>query len=748
MILRFLPWRFLIKYAARAYGVVDPAAVLARVRSFSQPSEVAEPIELLRAGLLFQARGLVNTRAIQFNLDWVWPYWVERQFNPEDHSFVPRAYSATHVNLTQRNWTAVGLPDLPVYPLCDPRGLITPLFDGWSLDFWVLSPDGAALLPSRQEQAEQALEMGKGLAVVTRTSQGDLSLVNRLHVEMDGPVPIAVVHVRAEGPAGLRLVAALRPYNPEGVSLVEEASWDSNGRAWQVDGQRVAFDRLPDKVLFSNYREGDVFQRLDEEKGPDRIHCRVGMVTAAAVFDLDQGGGEIELRIPLDGELKRDFPNAPRPIRSWEDSLAPTARLEVPDERFRFLYDSALRTLVLLSARQTVPGPYSYRRFWFRDAVFMLHSMLAVGLEGRVARRLARFPRLQQRSGYFRSQDGEWDSNGQVLWLFDRYLEQLTGRNIPPEWMAAAEKAADWIGRKRLKRETDHGRRGLLPAGFSAEHLGPNDYYYWDDFWSLAGLRSAVRLAQRANRPDLADKYRREADAFDKDIRSSIAHVSGRTNGAVPAAPYRRMDAGAVGSLVADYPLQLTAPDDRSIGLTLEWLLENSMHRGGFFQNMIHSGINAYLTLHLAQVLLRKGDGRFAGLVRSIADLATPTGQWPEAIHPFSGGGCMGDGQHGWASAEWVMMVRNMFVREDDGGLVLGSGLLPEWLQKDGVIKFGPTDTPFGRVEVNFTRRGSGLSVECRGWWRGETPQMEARVPGYRSLPLTGSDTGQRLEAE
>ena len=57
-----------------------------RLRSFAQPSEVAEPIELLRAGALFHARGLVNTKAIQHNLDWVWPYRVERRSPREARS--------------------------------------------------------------------------------------------------------------------------------------------------------------------------------------------------------------------------------------------------------------------------------------------------------------------------------------------------------------------------------------------------------------------------------------------------------------------------------------------------------------------------------------------------------------------------------------------------------------------------------------------------------------------------------------
>lgn len=47
--------------------------------------------------------------------------------------------------------------------------------------------------------------------------------------------------------------------------------------------------------------------------------------------------------------------------------------------------------------------------------------------------------------------------------------------------------------------------------------------------------------------------------------------------------------------------------------------------------------------------------------------LASPTGQWPEAFHPLTGGDCMGDGHHVSASAKWAPMVRNCFVRGDQG---------------------------------------------------------------------------------
>jgi hypothetical protein len=96
----WLPWRYLLRRAARSRGFIDPFEFLARMRQFSQPSEVQEPIELIRAGVVFHARGLINTKVIQNNLDWVWPYWVARQFDPGDDSFLPRAFSFSHVNLT------------------------------------------------------------------------------------------------------------------------------------------------------------------------------------------------------------------------------------------------------------------------------------------------------------------------------------------------------------------------------------------------------------------------------------------------------------------------------------------------------------------------------------------------------------------------------------------------------------------------------------------------------------------------
>ncbi len=153
--LRWRLWNFIIRIVSVKDGFPDPVLLLSHLKRFAQPSELTAPKELLRAGAIMQARGLVNSQAIQHNMDWVWPYWVERQFDPSDESFLPRAFNLSHLNLTHRNWTAVGSPDSTELSIVDPRGLVTPFFDGWSIDQWVVTAEGFTLVPSRLKVIKQ-----------------------------------------------------------------------------------------------------------------------------------------------------------------------------------------------------------------------------------------------------------------------------------------------------------------------------------------------------------------------------------------------------------------------------------------------------------------------------------------------------------------------------------------------------------------------------------------------------------------
>ena len=749
MITRFLPWKFLVKRAARRYGIIDPLSLIARVRRFAQPSEVQEPIELLRAGIIFHARGLINSRAIQYNLDWIWPYWVMRQFNPKDLSFIPRSFSFSHVNLTHRNWTAVGHPDIPLYAIVDPQGLFTPLYDGWSIDCWIITTDGEKFIPSQMVGARQVIKRDPALKINTRIEADGFSLDTTVSMENDHKSSHACMDIEAASEKAAWLVVALRPYNPEGIQFIETIAFRKEDvPCWLVNRQtRVYLDEAPEKVLYSSYHAGDVHQKWDMPETQQNVYCDVGLATAAAFFPISGQSRKIRVMTDVTQNMPSGMAKTNPAPEAWEKHLEQAARLDVPDERMQRLYDTALQTLLLLSAGEVVPGPYTYFRFWFRDACLMINAMLGVNLLDRAYRKLDTFPERRKLSGYFQSQEGEWDSNGQVLWILRRYLE-LSGRRPSGKWMDAFYKGGMWIEKKRVRKKTGAPHEGLLPAGFSAEHLGPNDYYYWDDFWGLAGLQAASDINRRYGSAAKADQFKQYAADFEKTIFTTIANIpEEKSRGCIPASPYRRMDAGAIGSLVADYPLQLLPPGDARIINTANYLMDQCFHEGAFFQDMIHSGINAYLTLDIAQTLLRCGDERYRPLVEKVADLASPTGQWPEAIHPLTGGGCMGDGQHGWAASEFLMMIRNMFVREEPGCLIVGSGIFPGWIEGGNTVSFGPTATPYGPVSVSVVKTENGARVAMETAWRADPPDIEIRITGCRRRVFS-EQTESRLVLE
>ncbi|MES2625086.1 MAG: hypothetical protein V4628_07400 [Pseudomonadota bacterium] len=728
---KWAPLRYIIRKAAQKQGFLDPIELLARLRSFAQPSEVGEPIELLRAGVVFHARGLINSKVIQYNLDWVWPYWIEKQYHPKSDSFIPRAFSASHINLTHRNWTAIGYPDSEQLPLVDPRGLVTPLYDGWSIDVWIVTHDGRYLLPSQTDNCTQTLHTENGMCISTRTSAGELSLTSTSQVELRMPSTECVIQLQAQADAAGWVVVSLRPYNPEGISFIDKVKLLDNRKGWLVeDKDTVEFSLAAEHHQISDYDTGDVFLNLNAFAEKSAGECKAGMLTAAAFFPLNAANQlDMTVRIPLPST-----PTEKLQPNTWMDIKEQVCKLSCPDPQYQFLFDAAVSSLVLHSPYDVYPGPYTYKRFWFRDAAFMIQSLLCLGMNDRARRAISRFAERQTTLGYFRSQEGEWDANGEVLWILRRF-EELTGTKLPPEWHTPIKRGAQWICRKRLPETPDSPHAGLLPPGFSAEHLGPNDYYYWDDFWCIKGLEVAAEMIEETD-ATAAESYRKVATQFSAAVERSLATCRKRLKRmAMPAAPYRRLDAGAIGSLAVGYPLQACAPDDPGLLDLVEFLLQDCFVDDAFFQDMIHSGLNAYLTLHVAQVLLRAGDPRYLELMDAVAVLASSTGQWPEAIHPRTLGGCMGDGHHVWAAAEWVMMIRNCFVREEKDRLIIGAGIPGRWLEHESHITFGPAPTSFGVVSITIVPDSKDqVVIFWKGDWKLNSPIIEVKLPGFKHV--------------
>ena len=704
----------------------DIIKYLSTFQRLGEKFEVELPNELVPVGARTVFRALRTRAAAQIGSDWVWPYWLERQLDPASASFVPRGHLPFLTNLTQRNWTAVGNLDSPWEAIVDPRGLVTPWFDGWSLDWWI-GADDRWHVPSREVGVRQRLvDAAPVVETAVRVPGGDI--VQRVYAirrsSLDGgdeeARELVMVEFENLSKVPVALALAIRPYNPEGLSVIERISLHDTTAT--VDG-RVALllPKRPSRSAASTFHDGDSAALIMEGKAtdawPGSVRCVAGLAQAGFVYPLAHGA-TLRVAVPLvppsrtrrRGLTRRrvarapDFPSAvpsaANVARGWVAQTRRGMQLDLPDDQLSEAVEANRRfLLLLLDGDEITPGPATYHRFWFRDAAYMLAALDRYGFHDEVAQVLASYPGRQRSDGFFFSQRQEWDANGAALWTLAHHWRLTRDRDLVEAMTTPVAKGVHWIERKRHagrngSQRQDERLRGLLPAGVSAEHLGPFDYFYWDDFWAVAGLRAGAELLHAVDQADAAADAERFATAMWSDLERSIDLTAKRLGlAAIPAGPRRRIDPGVIGSLVACWPLDLLAADDPRIQATVEVIRERFSQADGraFFQGISHTGLGTYLTMQLAAVELAAGDRRCLDRLAWMLEVATPTWTWPEAVHPRLAGGCMGDGHHGWAAADFLSFVRDLVVRETRDGLAVASAVPDSWVGQGWEVHDAPT---------------------------------------------------------
>lgn len=477
----------------------------------------------------------------------------------------------------------------------------------------------------------------------------------------------------------------------------------------------------------SDHNRGDVAWRFTSgkyEQQETTATCSSGLCTAVMVHDVPLAGSEeweCVVTHPLNGATTRAIPSLNEVAMQWRALLGKGSAYTLPPGTIADLY-AASRSAVVASLDGTSvrPGPATYHYFWFRDAAYMLLALDRSGFGHLTDDVIAHFPATQDRSGMFRSQQGEWDSTGQAIWSAWHHALLTHDTALLKQLFGSLHKGADWIEQKLVRAPDDRRVDGLMPRGLSAEHLGLADVYYWDSLWSLAGLEAFARICATLGKEREYTKTLTRANTLRNHLERSFAAARERTGAdAIPTSPFRMIDAGIIGNVAGWYPLQLYTPGDRRMQATMKVITESMFRDGLFYQPFVHSGLNIYLSLQVAQALLYDGDAdAFWRILTDVSARATPTFTYPEAIHPLTGGGCMGDGHHGWAAAEIVLAIRNAFVSElwgpppETHTVRFLSGIPSPWF--DQAQPFGSEDMPIpeGRVSIKVRSRGNEAAVE------------------------------------
>jgi len=748
-----------VEGAVRKFSI--PRSAVRNFQSFKELSGNAAsslPTELFALGADMWSGFMLTPFAEQQMANWVMPYWLDRQRKPSSDSFTPHGHFWLECNMTHRDWTGIGLCGFPQEAVVDPRGLITPWPFAPSIDVWVKVGD-TLVCPSELESVEQSLV--DGLPIV-RTAFDALGMECVLTSFVAPLETVPVVLCRAEVTNARRqampvsLVVSVRPYNPETICAINELAYDRATRTFTADGNPMAcLGAQPSTVLLSDYKLGDVAGQLRDPgrerlpEGTSSVSEPFGLSSAAAVFDLDLSGGgsgtvcfasplaagthpPLHRMLPEGESIRLVDEKLSRQRDSWSALVSEGMTISVPDARVQRAFDVNKAFLLLLfDGRSITPGVSTYHMMWFRDAAYLVPALERIGHVDKAHDILTTYPDRQTPDGYFRSHSGEWDSNGQAMYTLVHHYRITGDSSFLKEVYPSLMKGARWIEANRvMDLPPGDPRGGLLPPGISAEHFGMGDVYYWDDFWAIGGLRAVAAAARDLGFAGDAAFCERIAGEMLEALESSWSAVEKRLGRKVmPIAPDRDMDSGSIGVVSGVYPLDVIGADEEIMSNTLREIIDKHFYRDVFYHGILHCGLNAYLSLQVAQCLMKVRDPYALTIFDSLMTMATPTLTFPEAINPLTRGGAYGDGHHGWAVCEFLNFIRNVMLTEEGDKLTLLAVSKPEWFEPGSEIKVSGAPTFFGEVSYRVKSGDDSVIFELPGSFERPPSSVEINLP-------------------
>jgi len=422
---------------------------------------------------------------------------------------------------------------------------------------------------------------------------------------------------------------------------------------------------------------------------------------------------------------------------------------------FRLFRICRASLLILADNGEIHPGPTIYDSFWIRDSSVEGIALAVAGDFDVPTRQYGEhytdpniFHMDQNRTGsvslygFFGGDheinNQEWDSNGEALWALGRF-DRIRG----PSFAFGAKVFTPYVVNGARWLRDNRTQYGLLYSGWSAEHLGDKDKpHFWDDFWAIAGLWEAAQLAQRLNAPqaqELCGIYDVVKEATAESIRWVLdqQRQRGFWETFIPTGPadVGRFDSTMIGSVAYFHPCRLymgqkLGPDiDNAARQTLDTIWAHFVD-GGFRHDSAWRCYGPYLTFQLAHAFLligqidrmdqclswAVGNAGFAHVhdARDGANLwQVVQGAWNEQhnypiakdfdFNSFpSSWWYMGDIPHGWAAAEFLLLLRDILFFEADEDhdpqIFVAPGVMPHWLALGEPLSVRNAPTLFGSL--------------------------------------------------
>jgi len=425
-----------------------------------------------------------------------------------------------------------------------------------------------------------------------------------------------------------------------------------------------------------------------------------------------------------------------RTVGFWRGLMDGAARIDVPcTKATQALLAAHVCQLIANDHGELHGGEGFYDEFYIRDGGYQIMELEEAGLLDAARKAVAPYLRQQRPDGRFETQRGQFDANGQALWVLWQFYK-ITGDRV---WLTKAypqmRRAVDWMIQARRKAPADSPFAGVLPNALAdGEYLwGGKHHIVGYDFWNLRGLLCTADAARTLGKANEADELLAEAKRY----RAAV-DAAWKLTGLAHFPPSWEKAGTHWGNTETLWPTELFERDDPRVAALLAEVRQR--HGGGFVEGTIrwlgHKGaIHPYMSAYSTMTSLARGEHEqvvedfYWYLLHSAATHAFPEGiyykrrfAWSHTIPHVTG------------ASNYALMLRHMLVHERGDELHLLPAVPDWWLAEGNQICIERAPTHFGRMGLKVTGLAKGVRVELDRPRRRPPKRIILHLPQSRSL--------------
>lgn len=654
--------------------------------------------------------------------EWILPYWLERQLNPANPSYVPALGTDAPKNITHLNTVPVGTLGSPEHAQVDPRGLVTPWPGGWGLDWWA-GADDRWRIPAREGGVRQGLASNTPVVETTmRVPGGDF--VERVWAFHDSETgPTLAVEFANESKAPLALALAIRPFGVLGHNRV--ASIAVTETQVNIDGRVAVWLPKPaHRIATSHYGEGDVARVVMTGEATSSasatVECEAGFAQAALIFPLSHSAS-LRVLIPLKWISATDAPRAPSVVppydavaRGWQSHVGRGTRIVVPDQTLSDTFERARTQLLLVSPSVDLAQSD------IRNATRVVRALNMVGLHDEAELIVETLPQGQGPGGQLGGKDQRKTATGAALVAFGEHVLYQPAWKVDEMTLAMAAAGA-------------HHRPGV--GRWSLRHR--NRLNLVEAAWQLRGATAMAEALRQLNQIEAAVEIESRTEDLhaivdDDQILASLSEAT----------------TDPVSLLDLVQPLALVDSNSSVATSLLELLKRRYLHEGAVIDRSRGGVLSPSATARYVQALLRRGDREALESLRWLHEMAVQHLGWPTRINAATGGGADGESWAAGAAADYVETVCDMLAYVGHRGgevtqLVLCPVLPETWL--GGNIELHNLNTFAGQVSYGIRWHGKRAALLWEFVPNPGFEEVRITIPGVDPMWSTSQLRGDAL---